>query len=327
MQWADGLRDRHSGAVTSSDPAIARVVATATARIGDHPALAPILDGLPALLSDLVDRWSLTIGEVFGEGLGGPVLDVQANGRPAVLKIDRAGPAFAAQVTTMQAADGRGYAVVLAADIPRGAVLLERLGPSLASAHLSPDEQVRHLTAALRQAWAVPIDQVPDLPHGGDKATELVGIVRRFRTEEDEQRWGRALDRADELARHLAATRDTSRDVLCHGDPHSGNALLSPGIPRYKLVDPDGIRCEPEYDVGVTLRDFSRELLAMGSPRRAQDLNTRLSRLAAEATDTQVERVAQWAFVERVTTGLYLRWFDDLDTARSFLDTAELLLD
>ena len=102
---------------------------------------------------------------------------------------------------------------------------------------------------------------------------------------------------------------------------------MSKGIPRYKLVDPDGFRCEPEYDVGVVLRDFCRELLATGGKRRAQDLNTRLCRQAAEATGTDVERVAQWAFVERVTTGLYLRWFDDPDTAQSFLDTAELLLD
>ena len=243
-----------------------------------------------------------------------------------MLKIDRTGPAFAAQVATMQAAEGRGYAAVLAAEVQRGAVLLERLGPSLATARLSPEEQVRHLTAALRQAWTVPVDRVPDLPHGGDKATELVGIVDRFRGDDDDGRWGRALDHAHHLARHLAATRDTSRDVLCHGDPHSGNALQAKGIPRYRLVDPDGFRCEPEYDVGVVLRDFSRELLA-SDRSRARDLHARLSRQAAEASGTDLERVQQWAFVERVTTGLYLRWFDDLDTAQSFLDAAELIVD
>jgi streptomycin 6-kinase len=313
--------------VTSSDAAIERVVATAADRIADHPALAPILVGLPTLLADLVDRWALTLGEVFDEGLGGPVLAVESSGRAAVLKIGRAGPAFAAQVGTMQAAGGRGYAAVLAADVPRGAVLLERLGPSLASARLAPDEQVRHLTAALRQAWEVAPDGVPHLPHGGDKATELVGIVDRFRRAEDDERRGGELAEAIELGQHLANTRDTGRDVLCHGDPHSGNALLSRGIPRYKLVDPDGFRCEPEYDVGVVLRDFSRELLRVGGRRRARDLHARLTRQAADATGTDPERVRQWAFVERVTTGLYLRWFEDDDAAQSFLDAAELLLE
>ena len=103
--------------------------------------------------------------------------------------------------------------------------------------------------------------------------------------------------------------------------------MLSQGIPRYKLVDPDGFLCEPEYDVGVVLRDFSRELLRLGGPRRARELHARLTRQAAESTGTDVERVRQWAFVERVTTGLYLRWFDDPDTSQSFLDAAELLLD
>jgi streptomycin 6-kinase len=36
--------------------------------------------------------------------------------------------------------------------------------------------------------------------------------------------------------------------------------------------------------------------------------------------------VWRWAFVERVTTGLYLRWFNDDETAESFLDAATVLL-
>ena len=41
---------------------------------------------------------------------------------------------------------------------------------------------------------------------------------------------------------------------------------------------------------------------------------------AADVTGTDPERVRQWAFVERVATGLYLRWFHDDETAESFLD-------
>lgn len=323
MGWI--AADGHSWCVTSSDAAIARVVATARARIADHPALAPVLDGLPRLLADLVDEWSLSIGEVYDEGLGAPVVAVVADGVPAVLKIGEPGAAFAAQVATLEAAGGRGYAAVLASDAARGAVLLERLGPSLAAAGLAPDEQVRHLTTALRQAWEVPVDLAPPVATGRDKAACLAAIVERFRTPEDTRRWGPALDRAHELATALSASRDPDRDVLCHGDPHSGNALQAKGIPRYKLVDPDGFRCEPEYDVGVVLRDFSREVLELGDSAGAGRFIDQLCRDAARATDTDAERVRQWAYVERVTTGLYLRWFDDLDTAQSFLDAAMLL--
>ena len=114
--------------------------------------------------------------------------------------------------------------------------------------------------------------------------------------------------------------------MLCHGDPHPGNALQANGIPRYKLVDPDGFRCEPEYDVGVTVRDFSREVLASRDHATARARHDALCDRAAELTGTDPERVRQWAFVERVTTGLYLRWFHDDETAESFLDAATVLL-
>ncbi|MEO6414339.1 MAG: aminoglycoside phosphotransferase family protein [Pedococcus sp.] len=312
--------------MTTGDAAIARVVATARAQVGDHPALAPVLDGLPELLADLVDRWSLTLGEVYGEGLGVPVVAVDADGSPAVLKIDRAGLAFTAQVATLEAAHGRGYAAVLASDAGRGAVLLERLGPSLASTRMPAAHQVDHLAATLRLAWEVPFSLAPEVAAGEDKAAQLAGIVRRFRQDHDEERWGAVLDSAHELARHLSASRDPSRDVLCHGDPHPGNALQANGIPRYKLVDPDGFRCEPEYDVGVTVRDFSREILASRDHIAARKEHEELCHQAAELTGTDPERVRRWAFVERVTTGLYLRWFNDDETSESFLDAAAVLL-
>ena len=71
--------------MTTSEAAIARVVATARAQVGDHPALAPVLDGLPELLAELVVRWSLTLGEVYGDGVGVPVVAVEGDGAPAVL--------------------------------------------------------------------------------------------------------------------------------------------------------------------------------------------------------------------------------------------------
>jgi streptomycin 6-kinase len=303
---------------------VMRVVTVARTRLRGHPDAAPVLDGLADLLTDLVARWSLTLGEVYSEGIGGPVVAVEADGRPAVLKVDLAGSAFTSQVATLRAAAGRGYAAWLADDVARGAVLLERLGPSLASAGLQPHEQLDQLAATLHLAWEVPLDTVPEARPLQDKATQLVGIIGRHRRAEDEPRWGRHLEMALELAQHLAATRDLGRDVLCHGDPHQGNALLAQGG-SYKLVDPDGLRCEPEYDAGVALRDFSREVLEIGDPSSARAWHGRLCRRLAEQTGTDPERVAQWAFVERVTTGLYLRWFDDVETAESFLDAATLL--
>lgn len=331
MRCVPGAMGAEWAGVRSQDAAIERVVAATRDRVGDHPALSGVLDGLTGLLHDVSTQWSLVLGDVYTEGIGAPVIAVEAAGEPAVLKIDRPGAALAAQVATLTAAGGRGYAAVLAADVERGAVLMERLGPSLASRRLPPDAQLDHLAATLRLAWEVPLPAPAQSAAPGvggallDKADQLSGIVRRFRTRDDAERWGPALDRADELARHLSASRGGIPVVWCHGDPHQGNALQSNGIPRFKFVDPDGFGCEAEYDVGVTLRDFGRELLTRDAAS-ARGWHDGLCEQAAAATGTDTERVRQWAFVERVTTGLYLRWFRDDETAETFLDSAMLLV-
>ncbi len=50
------------------------------------------------------------------------------------------------------------------------------------------------------------------------------------------------------------AAHDDERAVLVHGDVHEWNALQAPGG-GFKLVDPDGLLAEPEYDLGVVMRE------------------------------------------------------------------------
>jgi streptomycin 6-kinase len=44
------------------------------------------------------------------------------------------------------------------------------------------------------------------------------------------------------------AAHDDERAVLVHGDVHEWNALQAPGG-GFRLVDPDGLLAEPEYDL------------------------------------------------------------------------------
>lgn len=48
-------------------------------------------------------------------------------------------------------------------------------------------------------------------------------------------------------------------------------------------------------------------------------------RQLADLADADPERVWRWGFVERVTTGLYLRWFGYAGGSATFLDTAAKL--
>ena len=69
------------------------------------------------------------------------------------------------------------------------------------------------------------------------------------------------------------------------------------GAPEgYKLVDPDGLEAEPEYDLGIIMREDPVELLRGDPMGRAERLAAR-SGLDATA-------IWEWGVVERVSTGL-----------------------
>ena len=93
--------------------------------------------------------------------------------------------------------------------------------------------------------------------------------------------------------RRVAAHRD-ERAVLVHGDVHEWNALEA--ADGFKLVDPDGLLAEPEYDLGILMREDPLDLLD-GDPHE------RARRLAAR-TDLDPTAIWEWGVVERVSTGL-----------------------
>jgi streptomycin 6-kinase len=131
-----------------------------------------------------------------------------------------------------------------------------------------------------------------------------------------------ALDHADALVGHDPATT-----VVLHGDAHPGNTLpvLSPraGAPAgHVLVDPDGFAGDPAYDAGVVLRDFCAHLTGPDARSRLEGWCD----LVAGRTGTDPSRVWAWAFLERVSTGLYVTSFGAERVGRPFLDTAAHLL-
>lgn len=271
---------------------------------------------LPAVCRDR----RLTPEHWFPGGAGTPTLAVRmANGTAAVLKIDEPGR-LDIQARVMTAADGRGYARVLAWRAAHGALLTERLGDPLWAETTSLDAQAVRILPVLRQAWDVPLEV--GSPFAG-KAAGLLAILADLGP-----RYGGdcpdALRHATECATVLAASERP--EVVCHGDPHADN-LLRRGT-EWAFVDPDGFVGERAYDLGVVLRDACREIEAAEDSARgagAHLLDAACRQLAALAS-VDPERVWRWAYVERVTTGLYLRWHGYPDKAASFLETATLLL-
>ena len=61
--------------------------------------------------------------------------------------------------------------------------------------------------------------------------------------------------------------------MLLHGDVHQWNALQA--ADGFKLVDPDGLLAEPEYDLGIIMREDPIELLDGDPHERARWLAAR----------------------------------------------------
>jgi streptomycin 6-kinase len=280
---------------------------------------------LPGVLAGLARDWGLELGRALPGGSNSYVVRaVAADGSAAVVKVVLDDDGLADQARVLADAAGRGYARLLRIDLDRGALLLEALGAPLQASGRSSEDQLRVLADTLAVAWqSSPLDRVPT---EADKAVGLAGLVT-----EHWERLGRPcpVGVRDQALRYADLLADAPGEslVVVHGDAHPGNALAVPR-PRsgaetgYCFVDPDGFVADRAYDLGVAIRDFSATVLREGRP-----IVESYARLLADRTGVDATRIWQWAFVERVSTGLYVLGFGAEQVARPYLDSAEVLLD
>ena len=283
---------------------------------------------LPEVLTGLERDWSIDIGRGLPGGSASFVARVRrADGSAAVVKVAVTDEGWAEQVATLERAAGRGYVRLLRSDLGRRAVLLEELGPSLASRSRPVPDQLRCLADTLALAWQDPGESRPAA--GLDKASGLAELIREAWRRLDRPCSNRVVDQALAYAERRAAEAD--RDlVVVHGDPHPGNLLAvldpRPGADTgYVFVDPDGFVADRAYDLGVVLRDWSGTLLGPD----ARSVAHGYCRVLADHTGVDAQRIWEWGFLERVSTGLYV-----LDVvrapdrvARPYLESAERLVD
>jgi streptomycin 6-kinase len=289
------------------------------------------LDALPRTLAELEERWSLRIGRPLPGGSASYVARAETrDGAERVVKVVVPDPDLADEARTLAAADGRGYALLHAHDPDRNALLLEALGPSLESAPAEPERKLAVLADTLREAWQVPAATAEPPAPGEDKATSLARLVLDL-----DRRLGHpcptaALDLALEYADRRAAAHRLEDCVVVHGDPHPANTLRVTR-PRagaesgYVFVDTDGFLADPAYDLGVVLRDWTGRLADARSDLAARRLLEGYAALLADHTGIDAQRVWEWGFLERVSTGLYVMGFGGEEIGRRFLSTAARL--
>jgi len=281
-------------------------------------------ESLPRVLGELAERWSLRVGRGLPGGSASYVCEaVTAAGDPAVLKVVVPDPALADEARVLEAARGRGHVRLHAHDPERRALLLERLGGSLDRSTLPPEARLDVAVDVLARAWTVPVEAGPPAT---DRAAHLADGVRAAAADHPGACPPAVLRAALACADRRSGAGDPARHLLCHGDPHPANLLAvrapRPGAePGWVLVDPDGVRCEPAYDAGVLLRDWSSHLQGPDARRTHEEWVRRV----ADRADLDPAAVRDWAYLGRVSTGLYLHTLGADRLARTFLDSAAAL--
>jgi streptomycin 6-kinase len=287
-------------AVAMLIPERARRRALATGETG-----AVWLESLDNLVRDLAEEWHLSIGQAIAGGTESFVTNARsADGQDFVLKIAIPGldPA-GGELRTLLAAQGQGYAGVFRHDAARGAMLLERLGPRLLDLELSVDAQIEAVCHTLNAAWK-PLPKGPPFMTGAEKALTLSDFIETAWADLGRPCPTQTIELACQFAEIRCRAFDPETAVLAHGDPHACNTLAVLGTDprRYKFVDPDGLFIERAYDLGILMREWSRELLA-GDPYA---LGRRRCGRLAELTGVDPQPIWQWGFIERTANGLLL---------------------
>lgn len=262
------------------------------------------LRDLSEVVAALAELWGLELGAPYRGGTASYVVGAtDAAGRGCVLKI--AMPldmdeedAFARSVRVHQLADGCGCAELLEHDLSTPAMLLERLGPNLEELGMPLPQLLDTIAATLRSFWR-PVDEDAGLPSGDEKAAWLAGYIEATWQELGRPCDRAVIDRALSLCEKRAAAFDPATAVLVHGDAHGWNTLAA-GSRSFKLVDPEGLRSEPEHDLSAAMREYNRPLIAGDTARLVQER----AELLASRCGVDPARVWEWGFMERVSTGL-----------------------
>jgi streptomycin 6-kinase len=291
------------------------------------------LKDLPGLIAELEQEWDLSIDQALLGGSSAYVAPVTTASGNAVIKIampiQPGSYGFQKEIDTLLRANGHGYARVLKFDYERRTLLLEQLGLSMQERKLEPKQAIPLLCKTLQQAWLVPPDADQTLHALEYKAQTLAQLIRELWDKLERPCSENIVSAALEFARRRQDAFDPQRCVVVHGDPHPANALLVPA-PRagaescYVFVDPEGFLCEPEYDLGVVMRDWNEELLTAADPLA---LAHQYCQLLAKESGLDEASIWEWGFLERVSTGLYLCAYDSDEHGQPFFKTAQRLLD
>ena len=228
------------------------------------------LEGLPAVLSKLERRWSLTFGAPFTgeEGSCAWVAPVAlANGTSAVLKLGMPHMEGEHELQGLRFWNGDPTVRLLEADDDLGAMLLERCEPGTVLRALPEREQDLVIAGLLRRLW-----RSPSAPHPFRPLSAMTEYWSD-QTLGDVERWPDTGLVREGLRLFKELSHTAPVEVLLATDLHAGNVLRSEREP-WLAIDPKPFVGDPAYDATQHLFNCDERLRSdpHGTIRRIADL-------------------------------------------------------
>ncbi|MGA9276760.1 aminoglycoside phosphotransferase family protein [Ilumatobacter sp.] len=273
--------------------------------------------GLSDLIGDLEAEWGIRVGEPYGDGTEAFVARCTTDdGNESVLKllIPRSGGATLNEIAVLQLAAGRSCVRLERHDLDRGALLMERLGPSLFELNVPVGSRHRILCDLASRLW-MPAPEC-GLPTGAEKAAWLADHITSSWEQLDRPCTMKAVEHAVEMVQRRIGAHDDERARLVHGDVHQWNTLQAGD--GFKLVDPDGLLAEPEYDLGIIMREDPTDLESV-------DACWERAHWLADRTGLDATAIWEWGVIERVSTGLLATRIDLQPVGRQMLAVADMI--
>ena len=252
------------------------------------------LDELAGTIRELEDLWSIQAGEAFSASEFNYVASATtSDGQRAVIKL---APPYnnceiLSEAAWLRNINGSGAVKLLAEDLSRRAILLERAVPGKNLAELFTGDEMSSLEPAISVLQKISCSEVGDVA----KAIQLDDWFDRFRRSLCTAFPTQYVSRAIELYDGALNLANVPR-VYLHGDFHPGN-IVSASRSEYLAIDPKGVIGPLGYDIAVFLNNFH------WWQEHRSDVRARLS-VAIERFSTAFGigqmQLRQWAFVQMV---------------------------
>lgn len=253
---------------------------------------------LPALVAACAEQWSLRLEAPFpGLTYNYAASAHGADSTALVLKVCFPDAEFESEAAALAAFAGRGAVRLVAVDLDRGALLLERLLPGTPLSTVADDDAATTAAAGVMQRlWRPPpaghrFRSVEDwVARMAERAPSLVAPHSAFPSG-----W---VARAVEMTAELSASPAERR--LLHGDFHQDNVLAA-GT-GWRAIDPKGIIGEPAAEVGPLLLN---QLPANPDPATLGRLLQRRLDVLSDALGLDRERLRAWSVVRAVLSAFW----------------------